>query len=196
MLHASGVWPTKTTRKMVTATFVMRIVVIVCTIRQGKLAVGACARWSIASQTLDLLITGTHHSLAGHGAATFINLPTGNVVANFEGAVNDPTLTCNVTNEGIQIDTFWSIENFEGVPTRPLSLADPNSDFFLVSGDQRPNSDFTYFNHLTILNWTVSLDKVILHCGSGREPEQASVMLRIYSEYTKLIESTCLVKYT
>ena len=119
----------------------------------------------------------------GQGAATFINLPTGDVVANFEGVINATTLTCNVTNEGIQIGTFWSVANFDNVlATQPLLLADPDSDFFLVSGDQRPNVNATFGNHITVLNWTLAVDSVILFCGTGRMPHESNVTLRIYSK--------------
>ena len=119
---------------------------------------------------------------AGHGAASFIDLPTGDVVANFEGAVNDPTLTCNVTNEGSQVSTIWSVANFGGVATpRPVTIADPQSDILLISGDLRPNLTFTFGNRITVLNWTSTVDAVTLFCGTGREPEQVSISLRIYS---------------
>ena len=64
--------------------------------------------------------------LAGLGAATFIDLPTGDVVANIEGAINATTLTCNVINdEGVQLTTTWSVANFKGeLGIRPLSIVD------------------------------------------------------------------------
>ena len=105
------------------------------------------------------------------------------MVANFEGAVNATTLTCNVINEGNQIGTIWSVSNFGGVPSRRnVGTADPDRDFFLISGTLRPNSTLTFGNRITILNWTSAVDTATLFCGTGREPEQASVVLRIYSK--------------
>ena len=119
---------------------------------------------------------------AGHGAARFIDLPTEDMVANFEGAVNATTLTCDVTNEGSQVSTIWSVANFgEVAAPRPVTIADPESDFLLIGGDPRPNLTFTFGNRITVLNWTSAVDVVTLFCGTGREPEQVSISLRIYS---------------
>ena len=52
----------------------------------------------------------------GHGAVEFVSpAPSGSVIANFEGTINDTTLICNVTHDEIQFDTLWSISNFRGV---------------------------------------------------------------------------------
>ena len=106
-------------------------------------------------------------------------------MANFEGAVNASvyTLSCNVTYMGRQTSTSWFVENYDGVPPlRSLFTADPNRNNFLISGDPRPDfDDFTYGNHLTVLRWTSLLDNVIIYCGTGAEPKQKSVILRIYS---------------
>lgn len=105
-------------------------------------------------------------------------------MANFEGAVNDPTLTCNVTNaQGAQATTLWSLGNYQGVAaTRQLTLLGLVNVLFSISGDQITNTSFTFENHITILNWTSTLDRAILVCGTGRTPEQANVTLRIYSK--------------
>ena len=118
---------------------------------------------------------------AGHEAASFIDLPTGDVVANFEGAVNDPTLMCNVTDMGRQIGTIWSVANFEGVSlTRSVSVA---GDLFSIDGDPRPGlAPLTFENRITITNWTSAFDGVMLFCGTGEFLQQASVILRIYSK--------------
>ena len=105
------------------------------------------------------------------------------MVANFEGVINATTLTCNVTNEGIQISTFWSIANFGGIVSRrPLGLADPDDESFIVSGDPRPERTSTFRNRITIRNWTSAVDGVTLFCGTGSVPDQTQVLLRIYSE--------------
>ena len=121
------------------------------------------------------------HVHTGLGAASFIDLPTGNVVANFEGALNATTLTCNVINgQGTQETTAWSVENFDGVPaTRPIENTDT---LFLFGGDLIPNTTITYLNQITIVNWTSALDGTTLFCGTGSFPEQASILFRIYSK--------------
>lgn len=45
----------------------------------------------------------------------FVDPPSGSVVANFESSLNATTLTCNISHEGSQIPTFWSVVNFQGV---------------------------------------------------------------------------------
>ena len=122
---------------------------------------------------------------AGHGAASFIDLPTGDIVANFEGAVNDTTLMCNVTGDSdIQIRSTWSVRNFRGVSgLQPVGIADPQHNVFLISGDPIPGFDITFNNRITILNWTALLDRVELFCGSGSDLDQAGVTLRVYSKF-------------
>ena len=116
---------------------------------------------------------------AGHGAASFIDLPTGDVVANFEGAVNDPTLMCNVTDMGRQIGTIWNVANFEGASlTQSVNVA---GDLFSIDGDPRPMTDIPGLTFDNRINWTSALDGVTLYCGTGEFPQQKSVMLRIYS---------------
>ena len=100
------------------------------------------------------------------------------MIANFEGTVNVTTLTCNVTNEGTQITTFWSVGNFRGVSeTRPIDVA---GDLFTLSGDPIPNLNLTYLNKVTVSNLTFELDGVWLFCGTGSVPEQADIVFRIY----------------
>ena len=102
------------------------------------------------------------------------------MIADFEGTVNASTLTCNVTNDGIQLTTFWSVGNFRGVAgTRPI---DVTGDLFILSGDSIPNFSVTYQNKVTVSNLTSELDGVQLFCGTGTIPEQANVIFRIYSE--------------
>ena len=102
-------------------------------------------------------------------------------MANFEGTLNDPTLTCNVTNnDGSQGLTRWNVANFEGVSgTRPLRLDDEE---FLVGGDVDPVTNFPFQNRITIVNWTLALDEVTLFCGTGANLSQVAVNLRIYSK--------------
>ena len=102
-------------------------------------------------------------------------------MANFEGAINATTLTCNVFNDqGGQISNTWSVANFEGVTSiRPLTLQDT---LFSLGGDLIPNTTLTFLNQITIVNWTSALDGVTLHCGIGTDLDQASVLLKLYSE--------------
>ena len=101
------------------------------------------------------------------------------MVANFEGAMNDPTLMCNVINDqGDQSGTVWSLRDLLGI--QRISGSDPR---FMISGDPRPDlPSFTFGNRLTVLNWTSALDGTTLFCGTGDNLQQTSVSLRIYSE--------------
>ena len=102
------------------------------------------------------------------------------MVANFEGALNATTVTCNVTDEfGNRAITSWSLGNFRvpGIQGYSLGLA---PELFLLGGDPIPGvSDASYDNEMTILNLTSELDRVMLYCGVGGEL-QANVTLRIY----------------
>ena len=153
---------------------------IACSVKNGKILIHLPA---CISDDCKTFFTG----FSQLRSATFANLPTGDVVANFEGTMNDPTLTCNVTNdEGLQISTFWSVANFEGVLlTRALRNADPDGNIFFISGDLRP-SNVSFGNRVTVLNWTSSVDEAILHCGTGSIPQQANVTLRLYSKFLSL----------
>ena len=116
----------------------------------------------------------------------FVDPPSGSVIANFEGTVNATTLSCNITNEGSQVSTQWSIENFRDAPSRFISdnLA---PELFSFSGDPIPTvPNFTYRNRLTVLNWTSELDRVTVFCGTGADPEQANFVFRIYRKFSTL----------
>ena len=53
----------------------------------------------------------------GHGAVQFVDPPSGEVIANFEGAQNFTTIMCNVTAAlSGPATTRWDNENFRGVP--------------------------------------------------------------------------------
>ena len=107
-------------------------------------------------------------------------------MANFEGTINDPTLTCNASNSsGEQVSTTWSVANLGGVSeVQVITSSNPQtSSLFLISGDPWPElSPITFENHLTILNWTSALDGATLFCGAHDLPQQAQVLLRIYSK--------------
>ena len=126
------------------------------------------------------------------GAVDFVDPPSGTVIANFEGTENVTTLTCNVTNpnNGNQIGTRWSIENFRNVSElQIINTIDERtaSLFFLISGDQRPtNPSITFVNRLTILNLTSGLDGATVYCGIGEDLRQANFTLRVYR---KLVET-------
>ena len=106
-------------------------------------------------------------------------VPSGSVVANFEGTINATTLICNVTRGEVQIDTFWSFANFRGVAGRQslLSLSMSTQNLFLAEG--------LFLNEVTITNWTSEVDQVIAFCGTGGDPTQANVTLRIYSKFER-----------
>ena len=95
------------------------------------------------------------------------------MIANFEGAINATTLICNVTRGENQIDTFWRIANFCGVAGRRSLLTLMSSqNIFVAEG--------LFLNELMVTNWTSEVDRVIVFCGTGGDPTQTNVTLRIY----------------
>ena len=115
----------------------------------------------------------------GYGAAELIGpAPSGSVIASFEGTVNATTLICNVTRNESQIDTFWSIGNFRGVAAR-RSLRNLMSSQNIFLAEQ------FFLNELRVTNWTSEVDRVIVFCGTGGEPEQTNVTLRIYRKFRR-----------
>ena len=117
--------------------------------------------------------------VVGYGVADFISpAPSGSVIANFEGVTNGPTLICNVTRGETQTDTFWSIANFRGVTGRQslISLVS-RQNLFLAQG--------SFFNELVVTNWTSEVDRVTVFCGTGGDPTQANVTLRIYRKFER-----------
>ena len=119
---------------------------------------------------------------AGHGAADFVDPPTGTLIVNFEGTLeNAVTITCNITNGVNQIGTQWSIENFRNSPNL-ISLPSNNIPEIAIDGDLRPSGS-TFRNRLTISALTSQLDGVIIHCGTGEQPRQANYPVRIYRKF-------------
>ena len=121
--------------------------------------------------------------ISGLGSADFTDPPSDSIIANFEGTPNATTITCNVSRSDIsaQITTQWNVGNFRGGPDSLQAVSIAPALFF-VGGDPIPNTNFLYDNELTILNWAAELDGVIVYCGTGQDPQQASFSLRIYSE--------------
>ena len=152
-----------TSKRMSVVSCILLALVVACSFREGKLC-GGHFRY-----ILEFLIS------VGFGAAVFVDGPSsGSVIANFEGAINT-TLICDVTIEGVGlIDTSWSVANFRGIPRRLLiDISDQN--LFFTGG--------SLFNELTISSWTSEVDQVIVFCGSGLQPTQANVTLRLYRKY-------------
>ena len=121
---------------------------------------------------------------AGHGAADFIDPPTGTLIVNFEGTLeNAVTITCNIThiiqNVVTQIGTQWSIENFRNSPDL-ISLPSDNIPEITIDGDLRPSGLSTFRNRLTISALTSQLDGVMILCGTGEQPRQANYPIRVY----------------
>ena len=105
------------------------------------------------------------------------------MISNFEGALNATTITCTITRDspiGPQITTQWNVGNFRG-NGESLVAINAAPELFSVGGDPIPNTNFLFDNELTILNWAAELDGVIVYCGTGADPQQASFTLRIYS---------------
>ena len=134
-------------------------------------------------------------SCAGVGAAGYINPPSGSVITNFEGTVNAVTITCNIINSmGVQITTQWTLESYGNSPPGVLvPIGDPPTRLFEIDGDLIPGFSGTYENRLTVLNLTSALDEVIVHCGSGADPRQGSITLRIYRKSWTAFSKGCLV---
>ena len=120
----------------------------------------------------------------GLALATFVNPPSGSVIANFEGAVNASTLTCNVTNSaGFMTSTAWFVRNFGGSGLLETISSDFFPEVFSIGGDSVPTDPTrTFCNQLTLLNFTAELDGATLYCGTGQNREQANFFLRVYSE--------------
>ena len=112
--------------------------------------------------------------------AVIADPPSGSLIADFEGALNATTITCNVTtSEGIQIITQWTLANFRGsAGLQTLNNAAP--ELFEITGDTIPGTMFTFGNCLTVSNLIRDLDYVIIFCGTGAVPQQANFILRIY----------------
>ena len=112
--------------------------------------------------------------------AVVTNPPSGSVVANFEGAINAITVTCNVTDPlGNRAINTWIVGNFRGARLQAFDLT-LAPELFLLGGDPIPSfPSATYDNQMTILNLTSELDYVVLYCGLGGELE-ANFTLRIY----------------
>ena len=120
------------------------------------------------------------------------NPPSGSVIANFEGTVNNTIITCNVTNSRrTQITTQWNLENFGNAAPGVLVSIVNAPKLFEVGGDPRPDSG-TYENQLTVLNLTRELDEVIVYCGLGAYPRQANFLLRLYSKSLKPLKPLAL----
>jgi hypothetical protein len=107
------------------------------------------------------------------------------VVANFEGITNAPTLMCNVTRDESQIDTFWSIANFRGVPGGQALIS-------LVSSQNIFVAEGLFLNELRVTNWTSEVDRVIVFCGTGGNRTQTNVTLRVYRKFERRLNSGML----
>ena len=118
----------------------------------------------------------------GHGAVQFVDPPSGQVIADFEGAENFTTIMCNVTaTSGGQATTRWGIENFRGVSILQNIGGSFEPTLFLISGDIFKG--FNIANRLTILRLAPELDGAILYCGTGVLPQQANFPIRIYRKF-------------
>ena len=117
------------------------------------------------------------------GLATFVDPPSGSVIANFEGTVNASTLTCNVTlSDGSMTSTAWFVRNFRESTGLQFINLDFETEIFSIGGDPRPTDPTrTFLNRLILLNFTAELDDVTLYCGTGHRREEGVFFLRIYS---------------
>ena len=131
-----------------------------------------------------------HTNIVGLGAVTGVDPPSGEVIADFEGAENVTTIMCNGTDgrvPPIQLETRWSIENFRNTPGLQAITNDLDTNLFVVSGDPDPvGPSGSFRNRLTILRLTSELDGTTIYCGIGATPQQANFPLRIYSMFSYL----------
>ena len=121
--------------------------------------------------------------------------PSGSLIADFEGAINTITISCDVvTSTRNKINTEGSIINFRGVST--FQILSNNPEIFQFSGDPIPGTipPRIFRNRLTILNMTNDLDQATIFCGSNTFPTQAHFLFRIYRKFefniSKLITVT------
>ena len=123
--------------------------------------------------------------LLGLGAVVLVNPPSGSLVANFEGAQNVSTLTCNVLNSGgARTITAWFLQDFRSNPGLTAIAAGEFIELFLLSGDVVPaDLTRTYRNELTFLNFISELDGVTVFCGMAINRQQANFSLRVYSKF-------------
>ena len=92
---------------------------------------------------------------------------SGQVIADFEGAENFTTITCNiVTASGDRAITRWGIENFRGVSTLQNILASFEPTLVLISEDNFIGLNIA--DRLTILRLA---------------PELANFPIRIYRKF-------------
>ena len=124
-------------------------------------------------------------SCLGQGAVDLVNPPSGSVIANFEGAQNVSTLTCNVLNSnGARTTTAWFFQDFRSNPGLTAFAVGEFTELFFDSGEVVPNDPTrTYRNELTFLNFTSDLDGVTVFCGTAIDRQQANFSLRVYSKF-------------
>ena len=121
----------------------------------------------------------------GQGAVNLIDPPSGSLVANFEGAENVSTLTCNVLNSGeARTTTNWFLQNFRSNPGLVGIAVGEFTELFFIAGDVVPTDPpRTYRNELTFLNFTSDLDGVTVFCGTATNRQQGSFTLRVYRKF-------------
>ena len=115
------------------------------------------------------------------------NPPSGSVIANLEGAQNVSTLTCNILNSGgARTTTAWFLQDFRSFSGLQAIAVGELTELFFFSGDVVPtDTNRTYRNELTFLNFTSELDGVTVFCGTvlvGFQ-RQANFTLRVYSKF-------------
>ena len=120
------------------------------------------------------------------GAVDLVNPPSGSVIANFEGAQNVSTLTCNVLSSfsGARTTTSWFLQDFRSFSGLTAIAVGEFTELLFFGGEVIP-SDLTrtYRNELTFLNFTSELDGVTVFCGTAINRQQANFSLRVYSKF-------------
>ena len=123
-------------------------------------------------------------SCLGLGAVDLAYPPSGSVIANFEGAQNVSTLTCNVLNSGgARTTTHWFLQTFRSNSGLQAIAVGELTELFFIGGDEVPTDPTrTYRNELTFLNFTSELDGVTVFCGTATNRQQANFALKVYSK--------------
>ena len=167
---------------------ILTLILVGWTVREGKLN----RRVTCARGGSDLR-KKTHSSevwiyklfsCLGQGAVNLVDPPSGSLVANFEGAQNVSTLTCNVLNSNnARTITGWFLQDFRSSTGLTAIAVGEFTELFFIGGDVVLNTNITYRNQFTFLNFTSELDGVTVFCGTVINQRQANFTLRVYSKY-------------
>ena len=108
---------------------------------------------------------------------------SGSTIVGDEGDENVP-IFCNLTLNGNEQATIWSIMMEGQTSQSPINIGDPG---FNITGEPLPGSDVFFFNtNLTILELTAGLNNAVIYCGvpgMGGNLLAVNFTIRLYSEF-------------